>query len=372
MAKSSNREEWIKNSLRNIQNEASKIDEALARKEQEEENEQLAARIKERKAARKGLDVDEIIKSGTPEEKAALAVSDYDASSFCKGGFLSPENKKALKASIATYEDSVTFMGYLKLYSDLVFCENRLAYLFKRYQVEVALLSKLIDKYEAIQKDLGIYQAIYGERVGSGSGRGIKYNLTNDKTNAKDISQTTPEALLVEFNEVHKGDGVIFKDNVKGNLVEGTLYDGNGITIYGEINEDGSKTLIADIDFKGGLYDQIKDQAKECEKELSYVKGAIEAIEDYVIGNCFLAFVPNRMELTIENVKEERFSRSVIAPGYHQSQLNYKRDDKGETVTKEEEYEAVVPDYYEVQADEDVKEDFLKFIIKRRNERRKK
>lgn len=354
--------------LRDLHRTAAKLDKALSKSEQEENNRLLALRIEERKTARPDMAVADVIKNGTPEEKAILHLKNFDMGRMYKEAFLSKEEQKALANSFDTIEEKAVFLNYLKLFADLGQYADKLAYVFKMYQVEVALLSKLIDKYDAIQREIVVYEILYGSLVMSNGHSGMGYNIKdNDKTKMKRLDDTTPEALLAEFNEVHKNDGVIFRANVKGDLQWGTLHENGSVSFKGYINEDGANTIIADIDYKGGLYDQIKEQAEECEEKLSFVKAYIEPIEEYLEGNFYHAFAPSRLELTISNVKEERFSRDIIAPEYHLSHVNGKRAN-GEEVTKGEEYEAVVPDYNEVQAHEEVKQSCYKFIKQVRNE----
>ena len=311
--------------------------------EQEENNRLLALRIEERKAARPDMAVADVIKDGTPEEKAMLRLKDYDLTKVSGKGFLSKEEIRELHFSYETTEDKAAFLNYLKLYSDLFKYADRLLGVIKMYEVEVALLSKLIDKYEAIDRDLLIYYILYGSLVGTKGHSDITYNLhDNDRTKMKSLDDTTPEALLEEFNDIYKNDGVVFKDP----------------------KQDG--TLVADIDFKGGLYDQIKEQAEKTERYLSYVIAYIEPVEEYIDENYYNDFVPSSLVNIINDIKEQRFSRRIIAKEYHLSRLNDKRKN-GEAITKKEEYEAVVPDYREVVPDQEVKDSCYKCIRDYRN-----
>lgn len=348
-------EDKIRKSTRELQRVAARMDAALSRSEQEENNRLLALRTEERKAVRKDMAVADVIKDGTPEEKAILRLKDYDLQRMGSKGFLTLAEQKALHFSYPSPEEKAVFLNYLKLYSDLGDYGDKLLYAFKMYQVEVALLSKLIDKYEAIDRDLMFYEILYGSLVGSKGNSGMKYNLhDNDKTKMKSLDDTTPEALLAEFNDIHKNDGVVFKDffRIKADQAE---------------REKVKEYLVADIDFEGGLYDQIKEQGKKCEVTLSYVIAYIEPIEEYIKTNHYEDFAPSRLTNAIKNVKEELFSRSLIAPEYHLSRLNDKRKN-GEEITKKEEKEAVVPDYREIAPDKRVKETCITFLKQKRNE----
>ena len=359
--------EKIRKATREIQRTASKVNAALSRSEQEENNRLLALRIEERKAARPDMAVADVIKHGTPEEKAILRLKDFDLERMYKKGFLSLEEQKALHFSYDTPNDKAVFLNYLKLFADLGKYADKLLYVVKMYEVEVALLSKLIDKYEAIGRDMPLYEVLYSSKISTG-GSGMGYNLTdNDKTKMKRLEDTTPEALLAEMNDAHKNDGVIIKRNVKGDLQRGTIYDDGNVKIYGNVNLDKSGTLIADIDHEGGLHDQIQEQAKECEKKLSFVKAYIEPIEEYLAENDYYSFAPCLLENAINGIKEQEFSRNIIAKEYHLSYTNDKRSN-GEEITALEEYEAVVPDYREVVPDKEVKDSCYIYIKEVRNE----
>lgn len=355
---------------RSLQKKAAQLDAALSRSEQEENNRLLALRIEERKAARPDMAVADVIKDGTPEEKAILRLKDYDLTKVSGKGFLTKDEIRGLHFSYETLVEKAYFINYLKLYNDLFKYADRLLGVIKMYEVEVALLSKLIDKYEAIHKDVEVYEILYGTLVmarSKNSKTGMSYSLTSkDPKDRKRLDDTTPEELLADFNEVHKDDGVVFKVNIKGELQWGTLHDGGNVTLSGYVNSDQSGTLIADIDFKGGLYDQIKEQAKETEKFLSFVKAYIEPIEEYINENYYNDFVPSSLVSFINDIKEQKFSRRIIAKEYHLSPLNDKRS-KGEEVTKGEEYEAVVPDYREVIPDQEVKDSCYNCIRDYRN-----
>lgn len=334
---------------RKVQKSAARMDAALSRSEQEENNRLLALRTEERKAARKGMAVDDIIKNGTPEEKAEIVARDFDYLRQTEKGCITLEEKKAVYFSfdddtIEGQEEHAVFLNYLKLYTDLGDYTDRTMLVYNMYQVEVALLSKLIDKYEAIDRDLMFYEILYGSLVGTKGHSDMKYNLhDNDKAKMKRLDDTTPEALLAEFNDIHKNDGVVFKDP----------------------KQDG--TLVTDIDFKGGLYGQIKEQGERCAVKLSYLKSYIEPIVDYLDKNRYWAFAPLRLTATIKEIYMEDFSKGIIASKFHLRNLKEKLH-KGEAVTEKEKKMAVVPDYYRVKPDEEVKNSCIDYIKRRRNE----
>lgn len=354
MAKKTSREDWLNKSLRNLQKTAAQYNEALGRKEQEENNYLLSLRIEERKAARPNMSANEILKEGTPEEKAEIIARDFDFLRLKGEGCITPEEKKAIYSSFTErqHEDRAAFANYLKLYTDLGDFGDRFLYVYKMYQVEIALLSKLISKYESIQKEMTILEILYGSLVMSKGHSGMSYNLQdNDKTKMKRLDDTTPEALLAEMNEVHKKDGVIFKVVEREHPDDGWTYS----------------PLEADIYYKGGLYDQIKEQAETCKIKLSYVKSYIEPVTDYLNKNQYWKFAPLRLTAAIKDIWDETFSRDIIAPEYHFKEM-HDRAEKGEKVTKQEMDMAVVPAYYAVETDEEIVRSCVRYIKRRRNE----
>lgn len=352
---------------RDIQKQAARMDTILSKSEQEENNRLLALRIEERKAARQDITTADIIKNGTPEEKAILHLKNFDSKKYGKS-VLSEKEQKYLINSFESIEEKAIFVNYLKLYADLGQYADKLLYVVKMYEVEAALLSKLIDKYEAIQRDITMYEILYGSLVMSKGNSGMGYNLQdNDKKNMKRLDDTTPEALLAEMNEVHKKDGVIFRSNIHGELKQEMRPIAKNVTFRKWVCKDDEETLIADIDFKGGLYDQIKEQAEDCKKKLSFVKAYIEPVEAYLDENDYYAFSPSRLLNAITDIKEQNFTRDIIAHEYHHSYVNDKRSN-GEEVTKGEEYEAVVPDYREITAHKEVKDSCIKYLKETRDE----
>lgn len=356
--------------IRKIQKKAAQMDAALSKSEQQENNRLLALRTEERKAVRPDMAVADVIKNGTPEEKAILHLNNYEMSTFRKSVMSKKENID-LFHSFETAEEKAVFLNYLKLFADLGEYADKLLYVVKLYEVEAALLSKLIDKYEAIQKDVVMFEILYGSLIMSKGHTGMSYNLkSNDKTKMKRLDDTTPEALLADMNEVHKKDGVIFRANVKGELKEEMRPVAKNVTYRMGVNIDGEDTLIADIDFEGGLYDQIKEQAEECQTNLSYVKAYIEPVETYLEAYGYFDFAPSRLIDAINDIKEQNFTRNIIAKEYHRSYINDKRSN-GEEVTKGEEYESFVPDYREITAHEEVKQSCIKFLKQVRDEPQK-
>lgn len=385
MKKTPNRDKWFKEIQKELMEQVKDPTDRDAVPAQVSDNLILSSRIDFRKAMSESKTIEDIIQHGTPEEKAAAYVQELDAEEFDDERYITPEQEEALKNSFNFDEEEDEeerlwklrelniFWNYIKLYSDIRKYVDKIGVTFQAYQLELTRLARLIDRYEAIQRDRDMYQLIYDCRL-HGTGENMKYSIGRNKASLGDspqplekkLSDTTPESLLEEFNAAHKDDGVIFRDNVKGELHRGEIYDHNEVKIHGSLNEDGSGTLIADIDFKGGLYDQIKKQAKPCEDRLKNIKEYVEALQDYVKRNAYEKYVPYAAEVVDRDMKAEETSKPLIAREYHISYLKAKRD-KGEAITPLEEYEAVLPDYNEVQTKEENVRGLTKVLYEIRN-----
>lgn len=330
-------EDKIRKNSRALQRAAAQMNEALNGKEQAVMNRLLAERKEERQTARTDMEVEEVIKSGTPEEKALTILRDYERERNGEKPTLTLKQKKALHFDYEKKEERAFFLNYLKLYSDLSDYADKLIPIYRAYQIEIALLSKQTDKYDAIQKDFVLYGILYNSLGKENSD--IKYNLyDNDLTKMKSLAENTPETLLAEFKERHKDDGVSF-------------YAPNGHLELETTN----------------LCEQMEEQGYKCMQKLSFVKAYIEPVEEYLEENGYRDYAPSKLLSPIRDTIEERFSRSIIAPEFHKSLLNDRRN-KGEEILIKEMYAAVVPDYREVEPSKIVKDSCIVYIIEHRNE----
>lgn len=318
--------EYLEKQLSSIRKTAVRLEAALQAKKQEQER----ARLLERKNFRKEIEKnqkteEEIIENGTPEERASLYLSDIEMRLYGYKRRLTLAQIKKL-ATFEKKEDKEVFAGYLKLYEGLEKYAQKLSYVFKMHQLSLSSLATLLKKWSWYEQVTVMIQIAYFSLKNTEGKTGMKYNFKNgNKEEMKSLDATTPEELLAEWNDSIEDKDVIFKP-------------------------EGDK-IVADIFQKGGLYSKIKEEAKEAEETLSFVKAYIQVIEKFLLDNGFYFFMPLQMDMTINNVLGELFARSIINKKYFRSELNAKKIDRGEPVTEQEELLAVVPDYYEVDAD---------------------
>ncbi len=339
----------LRTSTRQLQKKAAEVDDAISMADQIENNYLLSLRIEERKAARKDAEVDEIIKNGTPEEKALYRLRDFDKTRGSGNSSYTTEQTNQLHHNYDNPEDKAAFLNYLKLYLDLQKYTDKLLGVVKTYEVEVALLSRLVDKHNALRKDIETFDLIrgYAMIVQGNNGTSAVHVFKDNTAPAHQTSDIT--ALMQKFSntlaEKYKDDGVKFKLSLAPNAA----------------------SLTADINGKDGLHKRIVEQAKQAEINLSYVKAYIEPVEEYLTENYYSDYAPSQLLRNINNIKKQVFSKSLMALDCHISCINDKRM-KGGAVTEAQEYEAVVPDYREVAPDKEVKDSCYLYLKNLRNE----
>lgn len=317
--------EFLEKKMASIRETAIRVEAAIQAKKREQER----ARLLERKNFRKEIEKnqkteEEIIENGTPEERASLYLSDIEMRLYGYKRRLTLAQIKKL-ATFEKKEDEEVFAGYLKLYDGLEKYAQKLSYVFKMHQLSLSSLATLLKKWSWYENITTMISIAYFSLKNTGGKTGMKYSTKGGEM--KELDAATPEKLLAEWNDSIEDKDVIFKP------------EGNRI--------------VADIFRKGGLYSKIKEEAKEAEETLSFVKAYIQVIEKFLLDNGFYFFMPQQMDMTINNVLGELFARSIINKKYFRSELNAKKIDRGEPVTEQEELLAVVPDYYEVDADKD-------------------
>lgn len=277
---------------------------------------------------RKPRPVEDIIANGTPEEKAILVVADEDAKENGERT-LTDKQAKEVRGTFDNDEDATVFYGYLNTYHSLQAYQLRLSYVCKVYQIAMAQLASLLNKWEHYDRDADFLSILYGSVVGTGGNSGMTFNFEGDRNNMKDADDYTPQQILDEYNKTVGNNEVVFR--------------GDGADV------------VADIDIDGGLYSHIKEQAEETEAELTIVKSYIEAVEDFVEQNGFAILMPSSMQLTIANMKEERYAHSLVKnSSYFRSNMN-KIIANGATPSEAMRHKAVIPDYNEVEADSSTK-----------------
>lgn len=322
------RMEYLEKQLSSIRKTAVRLEAAIQAKKQEQERAGLLERKNFRKEIEKNQKTEEeIIESGTPEERASLYLSDIEMRLY---GFKRRLTKEQIK-KLSTFEkkeDKEAFVGYLTLFDGLEKYTQKLAYVFKMYQLSISSLATLLKKWDWYEYIIPMIEIAYFSLKNTGGKTGMRYNFTNNnEEEMKSLDATTPEELLAEWNASNSDGDVIYR-------------------------ADGNK-IIADIFQDGGLYSKIQEEAKDAEETLSQLKAYIQVIENFLLENGYYFFMPQRMDMIMNNVMQELFARSIIDKKYFRSELNAKKIDRGEPVTEQEELLAVVPDYYEIKADKD-------------------
>lgn len=265
-------------------------------------------------AKKKRFDYKRIIKEGTPEERAAYFVRAFDLFRQGEKGkeSLTKKQMEALGSSIKSKEEQEKYAFYTNLYFILRKYQGNLYRFVQLYKIGIGGLAKVIAQWEGYNKLAEALTTIFVD------GR------------TEEEIQAELKKLASTINE----KGVQYK------------YDPE------------KKAVVADIFSDGGFFEKIKEEQDTAKEFLSMCKACIVVIENFLSNyDCAFFLTPSSMEMSIENVKMELYSRSLIGKKYHMSELNHKRIDKGEPVTPEEELFAVVPDYYEVKPSEE----FLEF-----------
>lgn len=292
----------------------------LLRKMQTPQDEALRSLLEQRKGKREkarenrgvykmGSDeaIKDAIENGTVEEKVALFTMQFDYKWL--GDFSLTEQQKA-EIIQSVRKDPIElelFKSYIALYSDLQSYQKHLNYIWTQAKSYITTLAIYLSKWSDYDRIAEYF--------------------------TEELSRTPEreEELLKQWNSIFTDYGTTANKKVLFRV-------------------DGGK-VIADITIEGGLYSTIQREAKDLTTALRNTKAYVEAIEDYLLENGYYLLMPLQMEMIIENIKDERFMRYHIEKKYLRSELNHKKVDKGEPVTKEEEFKAVAADYFEIKTD---------------------
>lgn len=333
------RKKYLYEQTRKIQKDAARLNAALEKKEHEEVKKRLQTEkrksneedsLSHKEAIRalrlpeeKLRSINDIIKDGTPRERAAIAIIDYDLLNtsderVCK---LSEKELKQLRAAILkeSIDEQNEFMYYIREANKIFRFASKLTYNFKMYQLEATLLAQLVTKWEDYEREA---------------------EACNKFLNAflRDIKNGAIEVVGVEDVPSFFAK-MILADNCKEWDKATLVYD------------EATQTFKANVDGEGKLYEEIKKQVKDTEEYLSYFKGSAIAMAEY-IEEVDLPVTPIQVYDVITNAEEELYSGSLIeSKKYYRSNLNKKKQN-GESISPEEERRAVFPDYHEMAADE--------------------
>ena len=268
--------------------------------------------IEERKPFRTDLktikntkyDMKHLTECGTPEEVASAiaAEREYKKMELEPPVSFSPKDREKIMERFSGTDDLKAMSGYINLYGDLNKYQDNLYKSYKVYQISIGDLSKFTTLWDEYSKMADVLTALI-------TGRGL-----------------SNEEIQVELEKV--------APMIQNKLVK---------YVY---NEEKNK-IEADIFQKGQLYDLVVEASKDAEDFLSIVKACIMVIEEFMTENCYYFIMPIIMDETIQIVKKEIYSHSIINDLYHKSRKN-KILKSGGTVSDDDLKKAVVPDYNEI------------------------
>lgn len=335
----------LKKQTEELQKKAAEIHAARQAAKQHDADEALLTRIAEREAAASYnmKATADIIATGTPEEKAALYIAEYEMS--CNGkGKLTAKQKKGL-ATFSNEDEMYIFKSYLNLYDDLHKYGSKLAFVYQMYQIEVAEVASLLTKWDnydgsASFATLCLASLSYAKKHGTTTG--MKYSFT-DKSQVKALDETTPDALLEEWNSSNLNPDVTYKRE--------------------------GETVVADIYQDGGLYSTIQNSIKSLTKLLSQLKAYVVTIDAYIGERKYLLYAPDSLLTLMVGIKGEAYARRIIGKSFLKSELNRCKE-QGKAINAQQEIKAVFPDYKEIEADKDTIQYCLYGINLYRHERR--
>ena len=278
----------------------------------------------------------EILEDGTLIEKVRLYFSSLDLSGyFGDNGKLSREEVAKVAASIRTKEDKELVEKCYREYSALRKYGEQLRFYFKRFQTSFAMLAVLLNKWDSYEQRA----AEYTQEYSSLGARTIEINVTGTK--ATPIPNEILQGALTEYVE---------KLNSRGSFDGAKLYF-----------DEATTSFKVKVDGKGGLYSQIKQEARAAKDDLRDFKAFTDAVEEFIKGST-LFYMPISIQMSIENAEEERYTRYLVKNlSFFRSELNVRREN-GEAITPEDEKRAVIPDFYEVTPTKEVYKSCKKYI----------
>lgn len=278
----------------------------------------------------------EILEDGTLIEKVRLYFSSLDLSGyFGDNGKLSREEVAKVAASIRTKEDKELVEKCYREYSALRKYGEQLRFYFKRFQTSFAMLAVLLNKWDSYEQRA----AEYTQEYNSLGARTIEINVTGTK--ATQIPNEILQGALTEYVE---------KLNSRGSFDGAKLYF-----------DEATTSFKVKVDGKGGLYSQIKQEARAAKDDLRDFKAFTDAVEEFIKGST-LFYMPISIQMSIENAEEERYTRYLVKNlSFFRSELNVRREN-GEAITPEDEKRAVIPDFYEVTPTKEVYKSCKKYI----------
>lgn len=278
------------------------------------------------------LSKEQILVSGTLIQKLRLFLADQDLNGyFGSSESLSDDERIEIIKAINTSEDHKIAHLCFKEYETLQNFGRLLSYFFKRFQASYAILAILLNKWDSYQytaKQLSLF-----------------YELTKTAYVAKwaEEGEISQNDNFVEFYPEEVRDNLIFHISCS-NLLEGVkIRFRDGKFVFDESGSD-------------GIFSQIQKEAASVTQDMANFKAYALVAENFV-EKSISHYLPVPIRLSIENAKEEKYTRFLVQNlKYFRSELTQKRL-KGENITPEEDKLAVIPDFYEVRPTPEVLRD---------------
>lgn len=280
---------------------------------------------------------EEIIEHGTLEQKERLVFVCHDYSRYFNTDAISDLGNRAKSSMVASFKSKKDLDHYNRCANEIdsliVYSKQTLSD-FTAAQAEFGKLATLLTKWEGYDKEAQRHTALL-------------FSLRNTtfwigkRENKKKLYQE--EAVEEEIKKA----------------LRFTPFDGAEL----RYNEEKQEFLV-DVDIEGGLYSQILEAAQRVAKALADYKARMVAAEEYIKHKSLLKYWPIDMIICYSDMScEGSFHVMVKNDAYYKSALNFKRQ-QGETITKDDERRAVIPDYEELEPNEAVLKDCQKSLSK--------
>lgn len=275
---------------------------------------------------------EEILKSGTLLQKIRLLISNIDLNGYFEAREeLSKEERTKILSSIRTDEDRKLLKVCAKEYDTISNFGKLLSFFFKRFQTSYAILAVLLNKWDSYEYTAKQLTRLYD------------YMSTSFLT----IWETDENLNPTEVRDVE-----LYPESTRHNFIKDLLNSKVLDRAALQFNEE-TGIFYVDTKEREGLYSKILEEAKSVTKDLSDFKAYTIVAENF-IKKSTLKYMPISIQQSIDNAKEERYTRYLVKNlCYFRSELN-QRIARGETVTPEEKQWAVIPDFYEVKPSKNV------------------
>lgn len=265
---------------------------------------------------------EEILEDGTIYEKMRLLVADMDLGEYLdeKEDRLTEGEIDKLYSVLLSREKETLSRNLYKEFAILKEHGDKQQHFHRRFQTSFAILAVLLNRleeYTHTQAQLNLFYDLLGTET--------SITEAGEKEAAKWVS-TIPEETRREIIDT---------------LINSNILHGAKLTF----NEYKSRVLL-DVSGRRGLTAQIQEAAASVNQTISHFKAFAVAAEEF-IQQSKLYYIPTSVLLSIETMKEERFTRYLVKDlRYFRSDLN-ERIRNGDTITKEREESAIIPDLCE-------------------------